>query len=111
MMNAMNKYIKSDIEQGLKYLKAGVMNALANIESGEEEEITLDGPIALKFIIDCAKERGWLTDPDMDWDCWINGWEINYWYWMITPNKKRIDICGSVLEDNSVYLTVNHHDE
>ena len=34
----MHKYIKTDIEQGLKYLKVGIMNALANIESGEEKK-------------------------------------------------------------------------
>ena len=29
----MNKYIKTDIEQGLQYLKTGLMNALADIEN------------------------------------------------------------------------------
>ena len=34
----MNKYIKTDIEQGIQYLKVGIMNALSNIESGEEKK-------------------------------------------------------------------------
>ena len=34
----MNKYIKTDIEQGLKYLRTGIMNTLSDIENGEEEE-------------------------------------------------------------------------
>lgn len=105
----MNKYIESDIEQGLKYLKVGVMNALAAIESGEDE-ITLNGPIALKLIIDCAIERGWKEDSDMNWD-WTNGWQVDYWYYMNTPDQKIVMISGSLLEGNKVELIVNHDDE
>lgn len=101
----MNSYIKTDIEQGLQYLKVGVMNTLADIESGEENEIVLNGPIALQFIIDCAKERGWANDPDMDWD-WTNGWEVDYWYHMITPNQKRVVISSALLEGRKVKLRV-----
>ena len=106
----MNKYIKTDIEQGLQYLKTGVMNALADIESGEENEISLDGPIALSFIVKCAVERGWKEDPDMDWD-WTNGWEVDYWYYMITPNNKRVVIYGSLLESNDTKIEVRYDDE
>ena len=105
----MNKYIKTDIEQGLKYLKVGVMNALADIESGEENEICLKGPIALKFIIDCAEERGWKEDPDMDWD-WTNGWQVDYFYYMITSFNKKVGIYGSLLESNNVRLIVDNED-
>lgn len=111
MMNAMeSKFIKTDIEQGLKYLKVGIMNALAEIESGASEDITLDGPIALKLIIDCAEERGWKEDPNMDWD-WTNGWEVDYTYYMITPKDQLIAINGSLLCGTQVCLTVNHNDE
>ena len=103
----MNKYIKSDIEQGLQYLKTGVMNALADIESGEENEIVLNGPIALSFIIKCAEERGWKEDPDMDWD-WTNGWEVDYFYYMITPLNKKVGIYGSLLESDNVRLVVDN---
>lgn len=109
MMKEMNKYIKTDIEQGIKYLKTGIMNVLSDIESGEIEEIILEGPIALKLIIDCAEERGWETDPNMD--CWTNGWEIDYWYRMITNNSKFVDIEGSILGINNIKLSVNHDDE
>ena len=102
----MNKYIKTDIEQGLKYLKVGVMNALADIESGEENEISL-GPIALPLIIECALERGWIEDPDMDWD-WTNGWQIDYFYYMIAPFSKKVGIYGSLLESDNVRLVVDN---
>ena len=102
----MNKYIKTDIEQGLQYIKTGIMNALSGIESGEEDEIVLDGPIALSFIIKCAEERGWIEDPNMNWD-WTNGWEVDYFYYMITPDKKRVGIYGSLLNGVSVRLSVD----
>lgn len=106
----MNKYIKSDIEQGLQYLRTGIMNALADIESGEEDGISLDGPIALSFIIKCAKERGWEEDPDMDWD-WTNGWEVDYFYYMITPNNKLVGIYGSLLESTHTNIEVYYDNE
>ena len=43
----MNKYIKTDIDQGIQYLKVGIMNALAAIESDEEEEIILGDYVPL----------------------------------------------------------------
>ena len=103
----MNKYIETDIEQGLKYIKVGIMNALADIESGEENEIRLKGPIALKLIIDCAEERGWKEDPDMDWD-WTNGWQVDYFYYMITPLNKKVGIYGSLLEGDNVKLIIDN---
>ena len=55
----MNKYIKSDIEQGLKYLKVGIMNALNDIESGKEKIIILGDYIPFSLIVGCAEEKGW----------------------------------------------------
>lgn len=96
----MNKYIKTDIEQGLQYLKTGIMNALADIESGKEKEIQFETDLPLQLIIKCAEERGWEEDMD-DWD-WTNGWEVSYWYYMKFPSKNiRLMISGSLLEGNT----------
>ena len=96
----MNKYIKSDIEQGLQYLKVGIMNAFADIESGKEKEIQFETDLPLQLIIKCAEERGWEENMD-DWD-WTNGWEVDYWYYMKFPNKNiRLMISGSLLEGNT----------
>jgi hypothetical protein len=101
----MNKYIKPDITQGIKYLKVGIMNALNDLEIGEEKEINFEAPIPLQLIIKCAEERGWKEDMD-DWD-WTNGWEIDYWYRMSNPNIKDKCLCvsGSLLSGNtSIFL-------
>ena len=96
----MNKYIKTDIEQGIQYLKTGIMNALADIESGEEKDIRFENPLPLYLIIRCAEERGWEEDMD-DWD-WTDGWEVDFWYKMVFPNKNtRICISGSLLSGTS----------
>lgn len=87
----MNKYIESDIEQGLKYLKCAIMNSLAAIEKGEEKEIILGNFIPFSLVVECAEERGWKEDPDMNWD-WTNGWEVDCWYYMHTPNKQKVCI-------------------
>lgn len=101
----MNKYIKLDIEQGIKYLKVGIMNALNDLETGEEKEIRFEAPIALQLIIECAKERGWEEDMD-DWD-WTNGWEVDYWYKMIHPDKNiRLSVSGSLIGGCSTIISI-----
>lgn len=97
----MNKYIKTDIEQGIQYLKAGIMNALVDLESGEEKGISFETSLPLRLIIKCAEERGWKEDMD-DWD-WTNGWEVDYCYRMIHPDikDKCLHIDGSLLCGNT----------
>ena len=103
----MNKYIKTDIEKGLQYLKIGIMNAFADIESGREKEIQFETDLPLQLIIKCAEERGWEEDMD-DWD-WTNGWEVDYWYYMKFPNKNiRLMISGSLLEGNTELIIDNN---
>lgn len=96
----MTKYIKTDIEQGIQYLKIGIMNALADIESGEEKEIRFETSLPLPLIIKCAEERGWEDDHEDDW---INGWEVDYFYRMIHPDKKDkcLHVNGSLLCGNT----------
>lgn len=95
----MNKYIKTDIEQGIQYLKVGIMNALADLEEGKEKEIRFETPIPLQLIIHCAEERGWESNPIDDW---TNSWEVDYWYRMIHPNRKDyLSINGSLLMGNT----------
>ena len=97
----MNKYIKTDIEKGLQYLKIGIMNAFADIESGKEKEIRFETDLPLQLIIKCAEERGWEEDMD-DWDWTNNGWEVDYWYYMKLSNKNiRLIISGSLLEGST----------
>ena len=100
----MNKYIKTDIEQGIQYLKAGIMNALSDLETGEEKEIHFKVPLPLQLIIKCAEERGWEDDHEDDW---TNGYEVDYYYRMINPNikDKCLGINGSLLYgDTHIYL-------
>ena len=97
----MNKYIKTDIEQGITFLKIAINNALYDLEEGNEKEICFEAPIALQLIIECAEEKGWEEDMD-DWD-WTNGWEVDYWYRMVHPDIKDtcLHINGSLLCGNT----------
>ena len=82
----MNKYIKTDIEQGLQYLKTGIMNALVALENGEEEDIILGSHVPFSLVVECAKNRGWIADDYNNSDM-TNGWQVDCWYYMWTPNK------------------------
>ena len=103
----MNKYIKSDVEQGISLLKVAINNALFDLEEGNEKEISFGFPIPLQLIIWCAEDRGWMEDMD-GWD-WTNGWEVDYWYKMSHPNReeKRLNISGSLLCGNTVISIEN----
>ena len=97
----MNAFIKTDIENAVILMKAAIMNSLDSLEKGEEKEIRFENPIPLQLIIHCAEERGWETDPNMDWD-WTNGWGVDYWHRMIHPNRKDyLSINGSLLLGNT----------
>ena len=105
----MNKYIKTDLEQGLKYLKAGIMNAMADIESGEEDDITLGRHVPFSLVVECALERGWKADEYSDFD--TNGWECDCWYYMITPDNKTVMIESCLWEGCPTKLMVNYDDQ
>ena len=99
MMNEMNKYIKTDIENAVIQMKAAIMNALDTLEKGEEKEIRFNAPLPLQLIIDCAEQRGWESNPI---DVWTNGWQVDYWYRMIHPDRKDyLSIGGSLLCGNT----------
>ena len=107
----MNKYIKTDIEQGLKYLKTGIMNALADIESGKEDEIILGDYVPFSLVVHCARQRGWMDDEQQSGD-WTNGWEVDCWWYMFTPDGK-INVCieSCLWEGQQTTLRVNHDNE
>ena len=53
----------------------------------------------LQLIIQCAESRGWESNPIDDWK---NGWQVDYWYRMIHPNRKDyLSINGSLLCGNT----------
>ena len=54
----MNKYIKSDVEQGMSLLKVAINNALSDLEEGREKEIKFETSLPLQLIIQCAESRG-----------------------------------------------------
>ena len=95
----MNKYIKSDIEQGITFLKIAILNALYDLEEGREKEIRFDFSLPLQLIIQCAESRGWKDNHEDDW---TNGWEVDYWYRMAHPNREDyLHINGSLLCGNT----------
>lgn len=88
----MNKYIKTDIKQGLQYLKVGITNAFADIESGEIDEIELGDFIPFSLVRKCVEERGYQQIKDFD----TNGWDCDCWYYVQRPNQKAICIEGNL---------------
>ena len=55
----MNKYIKTDLRDSIKLMKIAIMNALNNIESGEETKINLGCYISQPLFLECLQEAKW----------------------------------------------------
>lgn len=89
----MNKYIKTDIEGAVIQMKAAIMNALYDIDTGEEKEIDLGPNISWNLFYKCLQEAGWKENMD-DWDS--NGWEVDFWYTCESPSGKHVIIQGSL---------------
>lgn len=105
----MDKYIKSDIEQGIKYLKTGIMNALVNIEKGTETSIILGDYVPFSLVIECAEERGWRPwEDDSSDDFDTNGWEVDCWYNMCLPNSEtKVTISGCLWKGQKTTIEIN----
>lgn len=101
----MNKYIKTDIEQGVQYLKTGIMNALSDIESGNEREIELGDFIPFSLIRQCVEERGYKEVDEFE----TNGWDIDCWYHVIGPNNTKICIESNLWYGSSRLWRVDNY--
>lgn len=69
----MNKYIKSDLEQSITYMKSAIMNALHNIESDEEVDIEMSKYLSPSLLRECLKSRDWnFYDEDEEFTYYVN---------------------------------------
>lgn len=105
----MNKYIKTDIENAEKYMKAAIMNALHDIDTGEEEEIDLGLNLSWNLFNDCLVEANWEHNDKIDWD--PNGWQVDFWDWWISPSGKHCCIQGSLWCGQNYIIKVNYINE
>lgn len=92
----MNKYIKTDIENAEKYMKSAIMNALHDIDSGEEDEIDLGPNISWNLFSNCLNEAGWKEDDD----------DFEFWTHYCSPSKKCCCIEGSLYGQNYIIRVV-----
>ena len=55
----MNKYIKTDLRDSVKLMKIAIMNALNDIETGEETKINLGCYVPQPLFLECLQEAKW----------------------------------------------------
>lgn len=87
----MNKFIKTDIENAVIQMKAAIMNALHDIDSGEETYIDLGENISANLLFHCLEEAKWKEDED-SYD--TNGWEVDFWSYWFSPSGKYVQVTG-----------------
>ena len=81
----MNKYIKTDLADAEKLMRAAIMNAIHDIESGEEKYINLGPNISNALFIECLEKAGW-EDENHDIVTDLTDYEVN----LKTPSGKII---------------------
>ena len=97
----MNKYIKTDLHDSVKLMKVAIMNALNDIETGEEVRINLGPYISQTLLSECLQEAKWdieIEDPD----------EIHYL--TKTPSGKEVSIDledGDCILFSMIYIRVS----
>jgi hypothetical protein len=108
----MNKFIKSDIEQGLRYFRTGIMNALADIENGNEKEIELGEFVPFSLVVKCAEERGWESwSYDLSEDFNTYGLEGDCWYTMRLPNTEiKVTIYSCLWKGQKTAIRIDEND-
>ena len=104
----MNKFIRTDIEQGLILLKTAIHNALSDIENNVEAEIILGDYVPFSLVVDCAEQRGWKNDDYYDFD--THGWECDCWYHMVTPDNKSVEIWSSLWKGQKTRIRLSDED-
>ena len=86
----MNKYIKTDLDNAAIQMKAAIMNALHDIDTGEEEKKIELGPyISANLLHECLEEAKWVID---DWES--NGFQVDFWWYVHSPSGKEAMVKG-----------------
>lgn len=97
----MNKYINTDLRDSIKLMRIAIMNALNDIETGEETIINLGPYISQPLFIECLQEADWKIENE-DYD--------SYYYEVKTPTDKKVIInldAGDVVIYSSKYINVS----
>ena len=90
----MNKYIKTDLQDSIKLMRIAIMNALNDIETGEETRINLGPYISQPLLIECLQEANWKIENE-DFDA--------YYYETKTPSNKKVIISSEDGDDVIIY--------
>ena len=90
----MNKYIKTDLQDSIKLMRIAIMNALNDIETGEETRINLGPYISQPLLIECLQEANWKIENE-DFDA--------YYYETKTPTNKKVIISSEDGDDVIIY--------
>lgn len=90
----MNKYIKLDIYNSENYMKVAIMNALHDIDSGEETKIDLGPNISYNLFYKCLVDSGWKEIDEME----TNGWKVDFFTKWISPSGINVYISGSLYQ-------------
>ena len=89
----MNKFIKEDLHNGMRYTWCGVMNVIADLENNKLTEFNFGEFVPYPILRRILEERHWKEEDDMD----TNGWEFDFWITWKSPMDKLYEVSGSFI--------------
>lgn len=102
----MNRFIETDITNGLLYIKAAIMNALYELDNGDETELSLNTYVPYLLIRDCLDSSGWISQGDYR----AHGQTVDFCEHWMSPTGKIIEVSGSFLaHDNLTFYIDNDY--
>ena len=88
----MDKYIESDLHNGLVYLRCAIMNMIDVLVSNEEcKEISYEKYIPFSLVRECFEDLGYEVIRDFE----TNGWDCDCWIYY-KKNNKEIVVQGNL---------------
>ena len=106
----MNALINSDIANAMVLLKAAINNAMDAIEKGEIEKIVLGNHVPFSLVVEIAESRGWKSD-DYHNDDMTNGWQVDCWYYMWTPDNKYVMISSCLWQGQETSISLENYNK
>ena len=104
----MNALINSDIANAMVLLRAAINNAMDAIEKSEVEKIVLGDHVPFSLVVEIAESRGWKSDNYHN-DDFTNGWEVDCWYYMWTPDNKYVMISSCLWKGQKTSISADDY--
>lgn len=92
-----DKYIDSDYENGMAFLRVAVINTLNAVDNNIIKEKNFHN-LSLSFLTDCIKSIGWTITGEQN---------SPSDYYLIVEGNNSVILCGYIKKSNDIFIKNN----